>query len=173
MNVKTLLEMVSDAGLTLRVSTTGGLEATPSSALTRELRSLLVEHKAVIVSALAAPADRPSRPTLDPDVGLPWVRSASPPGVAAPLDCPTESLLELTTEQTELAARWASVLDELGPKQFAGFIEQHTVLKAAVREVLWRNARRARANQRERTPGSNSGNRHGLTSEFGLEGESS
>jgi len=136
--------MVSDAGLTLRVSTTGGLEATPESAITRELRSLLVEHKAVIVSALAAPADRHSRPMLDPDVGLPWMRSASPPGVVRPLACPTVSRLHLTTEQAEVAARWTAELDELSPVEFDLFIDHHMVLKAAVREALYRRTERAR-----------------------------
>ena len=173
MNVETLLELASDAGLTLRVSTTGGLEATPSSALTRELRSLLVEHKAVIVSALAAPADLTTRATLDQHVGLPGVRNAPLPSAVAPLTCPTMTQLHLTTEQAELAARWAWNLEELDPEDFQRYVDRQLVVRASTREVLWRNARRARANQRERTPGSNSGNRHGLTSEFGLEGESS
>jgi len=78
---------------------------------------------------------------------------------ATPLTCPTVMQLYLTAEQVELATRWAAVLEVLNAKEFAVFIERHTVLRASVREVLWRVAVRARDNQREGTPRSSTDQR--------------
>jgi hypothetical protein len=52
MTVRHVLEEVSSAGLTLRLTTTGRVNARPVDRLTPTLRELLKEHKAELVVAL-------------------------------------------------------------------------------------------------------------------------
>jgi len=71
MTVSHILEEVSKAGLTLRLTASGGINARPVDRLTPALRDLLRSHKTDLLTALRqeTPAKRkapPAAPTDDP-----------------------------------------------------------------------------------------------------------
>ena len=88
----------------------------------------------------SSPSDAFEPPRLDGPVG---------DEVGGELVCPTARSLPLTVEGAATAAAWAEELDRHVPEALATFIDRHTILKAAVREVLYRRALRARAQQLE------------------------
>ena len=147
MNPRDLVRFAEAAGIELRVSRNGRLAVQPSPALTPAVTKLLREHGPAIVLVLQSPDGLPTKPTLDPVTGPPWVRIPSAPSVVAPITCPTVARLHLTSEQTMKAAHWAAVLDQLDDEEWDRFVEYSVVLRASVRETLFRRAKKARENQ--------------------------
>lgn len=82
-------------------------------------------------------------------LGLPWLEDPPEGGLehADRLICPTARALPLGTAEARTAALWAATLDRLEPNVLAAFVARHMILKAAVRDVLYRRALAARARQ--------------------------
>ncbi len=82
-------------------------------------------------------------------LGLPWLEDPPEGGLehADRLICPTARALPLSTAEARSAATWAATLDRLEPDVLAAFVARHMILKAAVRDVLYRRALAARARQ--------------------------
>lgn len=80
-------------------------------------------------------------------LGLPWLEDPPEGGLehADRLICPTARALPLGTAEARIAAHWAATLDRLEPDVLEAFVARHMILKAAVRDVLYRRALAARA----------------------------
>ena len=152
MKPRDLVRFAEAAGIELRVSRNGRLAVQPSPALTPAVTELLREHGPEIVLVLESAVNLPIKSELHPVTGPPWVSIPSAPSVVPPITCPTVALLHLTPEQTMEAARWAAVLDQLDAEQWDRFVEGSVVLKASVREGLFRRAKKARDNQLDAVP---------------------
>ena len=82
-------------------------------------------------------------------LGMPWLEDPPEGGLehADRLICPTARALPLGNAGARTAATWAATLDRLEPDVLAAFVARHMILKAAVRDVLYRRALAARARQ--------------------------
>ena len=99
------------------------------------------------VADLGSSSSSPSSPLVAFD--LPWLEQTVVEEKDGVLACPTARRLPLSTKDAAKAAAWADELDRLEPAALDAFIRRHTILKAAVREVVYRRALTARARQLE------------------------